>query len=81
MRFVQTFKVRGSSSFPFDMLRYDACFPATETASYEMVGDEDKVREVELKRYIETKTDMPTVGRWESFCWAVIDSSIRTERR
>ncbi len=85
MRYVQTFYVTGSLSFPLDMLRYDACFPASQDAVGELIAALGTHRErpkpfwrVELARYVRTKTEMPTVDRWASFMYEVEAKSIRT---
>ena len=65
------------ATFPIDMLRYDACYPANPAAVdgvafdpgiRQMVG-ERKSRQVTLRSDRE-----PTVGRWESFGWRVVRS-------
>ena len=80
MKYLQTFRVHGSSRFPVDMLRYDSCWPASEDYSIEIsdsCGLGDK-RMVKLCRWVESKTALPTVGRWESFGWKVEMNSIVT---
>jgi hypothetical protein len=81
LKYEQTFRVRGSGQFPHDMLRYDHCFPAHESESPLLkLDDAGEYREVEMKRYIETAKELPTVGRWRSFCWEVIESSVSVRR-
>ena len=69
----KTFWVVGSGLFPFDMLRYDHCFPYTETDS----GVIEKTthrhsRSGPVSVMLETASpNAPTVGRWESFGWTV----------
>jgi hypothetical protein len=59
-----TYWVSGRGVFPFDMLRYDDCYPA-DTISAGKLGHTDK-------RSICIQSDMPpTVGRWASFLWSV----------
>lgn len=62
------FYVTGRGAFPFDMLRYDDCWPAsTEDAA--MINQDytsDKNRSIKLHSY-----HAPTVERWSSFLWAV----------
>ena len=61
------FTVIGSGSFPFDMLRYDECWPLMpEDAS--ALSREDR-RKVEL---LTNKRFGPTTARWASFGWHVI---------
>jgi len=66
--------VEGKHAFPLDMLRYDSATPhssedvATIRKSLE-IGMEGSPYRVELIMHTRTK---PTVGRWNSFNWAVI---------
>ena len=83
LKYRQSFEVSGTGSFPFDMLRYDACFPAREMKdSYQLVPTNEKAmlykRTIRLCRYTEHKDRMPTLGRWKSFGWEVNEESIRT---
>ena len=61
-----TFQVSGVNQFPFDMLRYDLCWPASERDSnmLAMVGQ----RTMALK-----SLKPPTTARWGSFGWKVIE--------
>lgn len=65
------FIVRGSGEFPYDMLRYDACWPEHELgerSSRQLSGGWDRgPREVTLltERHV-------TPRRWESFGWKVV---------
>jgi hypothetical protein len=64
------FTVEGAGEFPFDMLRYDACWPRDEGLdSYKLSGFEHGLRRIVLVTHREIA---PTVGRWESFGWRVI---------
>ena len=64
--------VSGRGSFPYDMLRYDAAWPATSEDAARMgvsIADREayrKVRSVRLRSYHE-----PTIDRWSSFVWSV----------
>jgi len=66
------FTVEGKNEFPLDMLRYDICWPASESnsrlieASFSDHARGD-VRRIELKGL-----KLPTVARWASFGWAVL---------
>jgi hypothetical protein len=60
--------VEVSGTFPYDMLRYDNCVPATETDSGKM-GRRD-LRQVTLRRFCSTKT--PASPRWASFGATII---------
>lgn len=71
------FVVEGNGPFPIDMLRYDACYPAS-------VDDAEKIvthlefhapYRVTLRHVIskgENPLAKPTRGRWASFGWAVV---------
>ncbi len=82
----QEFEVEGSGDFPFDMLRYDRCYPVregTDTANLSApryVRDVLPFRRIRLARYVMNKHQMPTFGRWESFTWRVVEDSIKTEK-
>lgn len=65
--------VVGAGEFPFDMLRYDCCWPANETDSYKLSSDHVEVREVHLQG-IRT----PHYGRWASFGWNIKDGTLRS---
>lgn len=62
------FQVRGSGEFPLDMLRYDACWPATEMDSATASDHERDRRRVNLRT---ASPNSPTPERWESFGWKV----------
>lgn len=67
------YAVEGSGEFPFDMLRYDQSFPATEQDSRKMSSDYYQRRIVVLWAFIQLGTDrVPTHDRWRSFLWAVV---------
>lgn len=78
-----TFKVTGRVRFPFDMLRYDSCYPASERDSnvIEATTYDDKGPfEVELKSHSESVIyNGPTDARWRSFCWQVVPGSVRVD--
>lgn len=71
------FTVEGSGSFPIDMLRYDACWPATQA---DVSTVESSFLSVRLRgpgpRKVTVETNgarRPTRDRWASFGWAVIE--------
>ena len=85
-----TFAVEGKGEFPFDMLRYDVCFPATQNdvsmlnKQYEY-PDREGPNQGDCKRQINRtvrltrlsgNTNGPTVDRWKSFGWTVIDDGL-----
>lgn len=65
------FSVQGSGAFPMDMLRYDLCWPATETDANMLgtVGAFGTNRTISLKGL-----KPPTSNRWASFSWRVVPS-------
>ena len=68
-KYVQGFTVTGSGAFPFDMLRYDACFPVYEGEARSM--GHGGVRSIRLTHTDERRDWEPTEGRWQSFGWSV----------
>ena len=71
------FTVLGRGGFPMDMLRYDGCYPKSEKDTVTMQSD--GLREVMLHKTLNwghphelLKVWVPTVGRWNSFGWAVL---------
>lgn len=85
---VTEFEVEGTGAFPIDMLRYDACFPATQESAVDMVltrhEDPDQYRakrRVRLRSYAVVKANAyPTEDRWKSFGWVVLPSVSITKR-
>lgn len=67
---MKTYKiiVRGTGLFPYDMLRYDQCYPATENDS--QLLDSKAKRQVVL--FTAPRLTGATIGRWESFGWHVV---------
>lgn len=67
---VYEFYATGHGMFPFDMLRYDSCWPASgeDAAKIEWghTTDHRGQRSIKMRSYRE-----PTVERWSSFGWAV----------
>jgi len=66
---VYEYYATGRGSFPFDMLRLDAAWPA-DSGSAAKIDDwppePKKLRSVRLRSYRE-----PTIARWDSFGWSV----------
>lgn len=75
MIYRQTFAVKGSGEFPVDMLRYDACYPASQDDSVKLSRRLER-RTVCLERRIANRGPVPTVDRWSSFGWCVLADTI-----
>lgn len=80
MKYYQTFTVKGRGTFPFDMLRYDCCHPRDSADVDEMLSYRDVDRYVTLKRYVQGPKNQPTLARWLSFGWKVVETSIITNK-
>ena len=72
---VGEFTASGSYPFPFDMLRYDGCFPSASEDATTLFRLEGGVSvSLRLKMYGNTKPQAtPTSARWHSFGWQVCD--------
>ena len=73
-----TFTVQGRGDFPWDMLRYDKCWPATEaeTNKLSILPQSEgytKTREITLRGLVG-----PTFARWRSFNWEVVDMGLES---
>ena len=64
------FTVMGTTPFPKDMLRYDHCYPSCIDAVNEIEASEypGEIRRVKLRGEL-----APTLGRWKSFGWTIIE--------
>ncbi len=76
------FKVTGCGAFPLDMLRYDACYPATQDdvdnlAASSELALQGCTRTYTLHRRQLLKSETPTVKRWESFLWSCRVMNVR----
>lgn len=74
------FTVEGCGEFPFDMLRYDSCWPymgqdAAEVASKRYERDTNTQR----RRVVLQGICSPTVERWRSFNWRVVGIGVERE--
>lgn len=66
-RVMYTYYATGRGRFPFDMLRYDACWPADSEGAHAMHGEYDaSQRSIKMHSY-----RIPTIERWNSFVWSV----------
>jgi len=67
------FTVAGRGTFPYDMLRYDECFPVYPDDSNNMNPSIIEHREIELSHTSRNNFWFPTEGRWSSFGWIVTE--------
>lgn len=71
---VTDFTVEGRGVFPFDMLRYDECWPVGGAVNLgERATDaegKERKRRVKLRTH---QAGAPNVARWESFGWKVTE--------
>lgn len=82
-RYLTTFTVSGSGSFPIDMLRYDRCVPASEQDAVEIQRTFNESprshKPIALIRFGAGPWDgTPRMeyGRWQSFGWVVQNERI-----
>lgn len=71
------YAVYGTGRFPMDMLRYDQCWPATESDSYLVQQEATSAPDDYLTRPRVVRINgisAPTVARWKSHGWRVIES-------
>ena len=76
---IQHYQVEGASHFPIDMLRYDQAWPDSGQDSGLITSPPSSERYiVNLCRNVSSLRDLPNQGRWQSFGWKLINSSIMT---
>jgi len=78
MVYRQTVIVRGQLPFPVDMLRYDGLAPADSDAVTAIESDPSGISDnltvtVRLCRTVSSSRTTPTLARWRSFGWEVLD--------
>jgi hypothetical protein len=66
------FTVTGKGRFPYDMLRYDECYPAPGADAEQLHPVHSGVRSIQLQTLQPTLQWEPTVARWRSFGWSVV---------
>lgn len=69
--YYHTFLVTGRGEFPFDMLRYDSCFPVDAGTPGLYSVSNRNVRAIKMASWQRNKYWAPTTGRWSSFGWSV----------
>lgn len=72
------FTVEGKGYFPLDMLRYDCCYPAksVDVTLIQESGEPKYLKErvrIVLTHMSARKHWEPTVARWKSFGWDVVE--------
>ncbi len=72
MRELHEFTVEGKYDFPFDMLRYDQCWPKSESDSA-VIERSTIPRQRRPFRVTLQGIDEPTEARWQSFGWRVTE--------
>jgi hypothetical protein len=79
------FTVAGTGRFPIDMLRYDGCYPLEGKDAAKIENSFDLQARREMGRYeVELVTHSPngpTIERWNSFMWGVVDCDAWTSER
>lgn len=76
--YIFNFVVSGAGEFPFDMLRFDMCWPVTGhdvamvTLTRETAGEFPGKRSVKMAC---VQRGGPTVDRWASFGWIVTEGA------
>lgn len=84
--YIHTALVTGSGSFPADMLRYDACFPAGEETVLAIGSAYPEIRDtripLRIAKYSHHKNPDGawTVDRWASFGWMISDTEVKKIR-
>ena len=77
-RVIHRFIVKGTGSFPIDMLRYDQCFPDDQESAAKIANSVYHSRmatqdgEICLAAWRLIGWE-PTKKRWESFLWKVVE--------
>lgn len=85
-RYILTYTVTGSGTFPDDMLRYDNAYPLSEEDVTVAFGDRARhgrrlpQRSVRIIQFVRTLKDRPTVGRWNSFGWGVTEINVARKK-
>ena len=68
------FTVTGAGEFPFDMLRYDRCWPEREGETHKLGSGQPGFRTAGVRSVEMVSLRGPTVARWASFGWKVGDT-------
>lgn len=78
---LRDFTVEGHGEFPFDMLRYDSCWPYQQEDAAQLASRRyERDTNVQRRRIVLQGIQDPTKARWQSFNWNVVGmGAIRTE--
>lgn len=71
---LRVFTVEGTGEFPFDMLRYDMCWPYRGEDAAQMSGHTAQKRRRVVVQHFDTHPI--TEARWRSFNWQVIGEGV-----
>lgn len=74
---IKQYKVRGSGSFPIDMLRYDCSFPVSEFDSGQI--EKSGERTVCLASSVTHAGIFHSKLRWASFGWQVVTNGLEPD--
>lgn len=66
------YTVTGKGHFPFDMLRYDACWPARPECVMVLEFQPERPN-MDARKVVLRSDQAPTRDRWSSFGWQVWD--------
>jgi hypothetical protein len=78
---IWTFTVFGQFEFPFDMLRYDRAWPASEIESSHMEAPNPRSTDWRTIRHVKLNSlNTPTAERWNSFGWGISAATPVTSR-
>lgn len=71
------FTVKGGGLFPFDMLRYDQCWPKSESTDSAAIERTTRHGHGGTEEVTLVGLNSPTQGRWQSFGWRVIERAAK----
>ena len=66
------FTVVGTGLLPYDMLRYDCCWPSSSAEARTAAAEVNQIQ-IMTRPVVLRGTSAPTVERWKSFGWEVRD--------
>ncbi len=70
---LREFTVEGCGEFPFDMLRYDSCWPYQGDDAGQLASRRhERDTNIQSRRVVLQGIQDPTAERWRSFNWKVV---------